>query len=56
MDLILNGRKIDTGGQDQANSGDKTDTSNVAVWPYDDNDWQYLRGKLSVEKIARPFG
>ncbi|MCX4095672.1 hypothetical protein [Nocardia sp. alder85J] len=39
-----------------ARSGDKTDTSNVAVWPYDDADWEYLRENLTVEKIRERFG
>lgn len=39
-----------------ARSGDKTDTSNLAVWPYDEKDWPLLREKLTVEKIREKFG
>jgi hypothetical protein len=39
-----------------ARSGDKTDTSNVAVWPYDSANWEYLRERLTVERIAGRFG
>jgi hypothetical protein len=39
-----------------ARSGDKTDTSNVAVWCYDDANWEYLRDKLTIEKIRERFG
>jgi hypothetical protein len=39
-----------------ARSGDKTDTSNIAVWPYDDADFDLLKEKLTVEKIRERFG
>jgi hypothetical protein len=39
-----------------ARSGDKTDTSNLAVWPYDESDWPLLREKLTVEKVREKFG
>ena len=39
-----------------ARSGDKTDTSNIAVWPYDDADWELLRDRLTVGKMAERFG
>jgi hypothetical protein len=39
-----------------ARSGDKTDTSNVAIWPYKDEDWPILRDKLTVEKMAERYG
>ena len=32
-----------------ARSGDKTDTSNIAVWPYDDANWEYLKEKLTID-------
>jgi hypothetical protein len=37
-------------------SSDRTDTSNIAVWPYNDADWPLLRDKLTVEKIREKFG
>ncbi|SNQ45281.1 conserved hypothetical protein [Frankia canadensis] len=39
-----------------ARSGDKTDTSNVAVWPYDADDWEYLRTHLTIDRIKKRFG
>ena len=39
-----------------ARSGDKTDTSNIAVWPYDDANWEYLKEKLTIEKVRERFG
>jgi hypothetical protein len=39
-----------------ARSGDKTDTSNVAVWPYDEKDWDYLRENLTIERMRKRFG
>jgi hypothetical protein len=39
-----------------ARSGDKTDTSNIAVWPYNDADWPLLRDTLTVEKVREKFG
>ncbi|HKE75310.1 MAG TPA: hypothetical protein VKB57_16930 [Acidimicrobiales bacterium] len=39
-----------------ARSGDKTDTSNIAVWPYDEQDWPRLRAELTVDKVREKFG
>jgi hypothetical protein len=39
-----------------ARSGDKTDTSNVAIWPNDDADWPLLRDHLTVERVRERFG
>jgi hypothetical protein len=39
-----------------ARSGDKTNTSNLAVWPYDEKDWPLLRDQLTVEKVRDKFG
>jgi len=39
-----------------ARSGDKTDTSNVAVWPNDDAHWPVLREQLTVERVREHFG
>jgi hypothetical protein len=39
-----------------ARSGDKTDTSNVAVWPNEDADWPLLREQLTIERVRERFG
>lgn len=39
-----------------ARSGDKTDTSNLAVWPYKAEDWPAIRDGLTVEKVKEKFG
>jgi hypothetical protein len=39
-----------------ARSGDKTDTSNLAVWPYRAEDWPAIRDGLTVEKVREKFG
>jgi hypothetical protein len=36
--------------------GDKGDMSNVAVFPYDDADWEMLRERLTVDVVAAKFG
>ena len=37
-------------------SGDKGDTSNICVFPYEDSDWELLRQELTVEKVKSIFG
>ncbi|HKQ83369.1 MAG TPA: hypothetical protein VJS42_14350 [Steroidobacteraceae bacterium] len=36
-------------------SGDKGDTANVCVFPYDDANWELLREKLTAEKVKEFF-
>lgn len=37
-------------------SGDKGNTSNVAVIAYDEAGWQVLRRELTAERVARAYG
>ncbi|MEH7255424.1 hypothetical protein V7111_25265 [Neobacillus niacini] len=37
-------------------SGDKGDTSNVGVIPYKDEDYEWLKREVTVEKVAELFG
>lgn len=39
-----------------ARSGDKTDTSNIAVWPYEERHWSLIRDQLTVDKVREKFG
>jgi hypothetical protein len=36
--------------------GDKGEMSNVAVYVYDERDWDFVRERLTVEKVAERFG
>lgn len=36
-------------------SGDKGDTANVCVFPYDDANWDLLREKLTAERVKAFF-
>ena len=36
-------------------SGDKGDTANICVFPYDDANWELLREKLTAEKVKAFF-
>jgi len=35
--------------------GDKSDVSNVCVFPYDPADWPWLRGWLTAERVAEKY-
>lgn len=37
-------------------SGDKGDTSNICVFPYDDSDYEWLCERVTVEAVAALFG
>ena len=39
-----------------AKAGDKGNTSNVSVFPYDENDYEFLRRVLTVEVVKAHFG
>jgi hypothetical protein len=39
-----------------ARSGDKGDISNVGVIPYNEEDYDWLKKELTVEKVAQLFG
>ena len=36
-------------------SGDKGDIANVCVFPYDDENWELLREKLTAERVKEFF-
>ena len=38
-----------------ARSGDKGDTANICVFPYKDDDWDYLRENLTCERVKAFF-
>ncbi|MBD1380990.1 AtuA-related protein [Metabacillus arenae] len=39
-----------------ARSGDKGNTSNVGVIPYNEDDYEWLKRELTVEKVAGLYG
>lgn len=38
-----------------ARAGDKGNTSNVSVWPYDPGDYELLKSQLTAERIKHAF-
>lgn len=45
------GKKIRLGDIAHARTGDKGNTSNICVIPYDDADYQMLKEKLTAERV-----
>ncbi|OLO25774.1 hypothetical protein PZ61_0235645 [Streptomyces sp. MNU77] len=39
-----------------AREGDKTDSANICVFPYAEEDWPRLRDAVTVEAVRRKFG
>jgi hypothetical protein len=37
-------------------SGDKGDVSNICIFPFDDDDWELLRERVTVDAVRTKFG